>query len=144
MISIQFPNHPFNIKQTDDRELIFDELRKQWLLLTPEEWVRQNFIQYLLQTLQYPKSLMAVEKEIVVGELRKRFDLVLYNKQGQPWMLVECKAMHISLADNVIDQALRYNQSLGAVYLVITNGTFTRCFQLQPQLQEVSVMPAWV
>ena len=105
--------------------------------------MRQNFIQYLLQTLHYPKSLMAVEKEILIGELRKRFDLVVYNKQGQPWMLVECKAMHISLADNVMDQVLRYNQKLGAAYLVITNGTFTRCFQLHPQVQELTAMPVW-
>lgn len=143
MIPVQFPNHAFNIKHSDNSDFIFDLIRKQWLLLTPEEWVRQNFIQYLLQCLHYPQSLIAVEKEIVTGELRKRFDIVVYDQLTQPWMLIECKAMNIALHNNIIDQALRYNQKLKAVYLVITNGTFTRCFQLQPQVQELTTMPAW-
>ena len=144
MISVQFPKYAFNTKQTDGKDFIFDVVRKQWLLLTPEEWVRQNFIQHLLQTLQYPQSLVAVEKEIRMGELKKRFDIVVYDRQAQPWMLIECKAMQVPFDDTVIDQALRYNQKLRAIYLVVTNGSYTRCFQLEPQVQELTEMPVWL
>lgn len=144
MIAVHFPPYSFNIKQSDGKDFIFDTVRKQWLLLTPEEWVRQNFIQYLLQALQYPQSLMAVEKEIRMGELKKRFDLVVYDRESQPWMLIECKAMQVPVDSTVIDQALRYNQKLGAIYIVITNGSYTRCFQLQPQVQELREMPVFL
>lgn len=143
MIAIQFPNHPFKTKQTDNKDFVFDEVRKQWLLLTPEEWVRQNFIQYLIQILHYPKTLIAIEKEIVVNELKKRFDIVVYSNKAQPWMLVECKAMNVPVNKSVVEQALRYNQKLGAVFMVVTNGAFTHCFQLQPQVAEINMMPAW-
>jgi hypothetical protein len=143
MVSIQFPNYPFKIKQVAGKDFIFDSLRKQWLLLTPEEWVRQNFIQYLLQNLHYPKGLIAVEKGIMMGDVSKRFDLVMYNNQMKPWILIECKAMDVPLTENVIEQALRYNQTLGVEFVVITNGAFTRCFQLIPRVKELDELPVW-
>jgi hypothetical protein len=78
MINIQFPSHLFKIKSENGKEIIFDECRKQWVLLTPEEWVRQNFLQYLIQERLYPASLIAVEREIVLGDLKKRFDIVVF------------------------------------------------------------------
>jgi hypothetical protein len=144
MIAIQFPEPAFQIKQEQGKDFVFDALRKKWLVLTPEEWVRQNFIQYLVQVLNYPKSLLALEKEIALGELRKRFDIVVYNRDGQPWMLVECKAMGVPLATHVSEQILRYNQTVKAQYLVVTNGIYTRCFQLYPAVAEMENMPAWI
>lgn len=143
MIAIQFPDPAFQIKQQNEKEIIFDSLRKKWLVLTPEEWVRQNFVQYLLQTLQYPASLMALEKEIALGEMRKRFDIVIHNREGQPWMLVECKAMDVPLSVSVAEQALRYNQTIQAQYIVVTNGAYTRCFHLHTGLLEVLEFPQW-
>jgi hypothetical protein len=124
MIKIQFPKHHYKIKKERGRELIFDECRKQWFILTPEEWVRQNFLQYLIQVKQYPSSLIAVEREIVSGELRKRFDIVVF-KNAKPWMIVECKEMNAGLNEAVIRQLLNYNISLNTEYLVLTNGKET-------------------
>ena len=124
MINIRFPSHLFKIKSENGKEIIFDECRKQWVLLTPEEWVRQNFLQYLIQERLYPASLIAVEREIVLGDLKKRFDIVVF-KNAKPWMIVECKEMHRKLNEAVIKQILNYNITLQAEYLVITNGTST-------------------
>ncbi len=130
MINIRFPSHPFKIKNENGKEIIFDECRKQWVLLTPEEWVRQNFLQYLIQEKLYPCSLIAVEREIMLGDIKKRFDIVVF-KNARPWMIVECKEMQVKLNDAVIKQILNYNITLQAEYLVITNGKSTFALHLQ-------------
>lgn len=143
MIPITFPKHPFKIKEENSAEWIFDELRKQWLILTPEEWVRQNFLQYLQQTKKYPASLIAVEKEIQLGELKKRCDILIYNQAHQIHVIVECKAMHIPLDEKVFDQILRYNQSIQCQMLIITNGANTFAFDLQTQTM-LNEIPAFI
>lgn len=125
MIKIAYPSYPYKIEMKDGKEHIFDPLRKKWVRLTPEEWVRQNFLQYLLQVKHYPASLIAVEKEIIVGELKKRFDILVY-KNDQPWLLVECKEMNIPIDQTVFEQLLRYQSSLQASYIIITNGNETK------------------
>jgi Type I restriction enzyme R protein N terminus (HSDR_N) len=122
MISITYPPPAFQIKKENGKEFIFDLLRKKWLLLTPEEWVRQNFVQYLLQEKKYPSQLIALEKEISLGELKKRFDILIYSKDHQPWMMIECKAMEVALDESVLQQLLRYHVTIPVKYLVITNG----------------------
>lgn len=124
MIVIEYPQHQFRFKEEDSKEFIFDEIRKQWLRLTPEEWVRQNFLQYLIQTKKYPASLIAVEKEIKLGELKKRCDIVVY-KNDKPWMIVECKEMNVPVNNAVASQIFNYNQTLDVAYLIITNGKET-------------------
>lgn len=94
--------------------------------MTPEEWVRQNIIQFLLVKKKYPSSLIAIEKEIKLGELKKRCDIVVYDRQSQPWMIIECKEMNVMLSEKTLEQILRYHISLPAKYLVITNGS--HCF----------------
>ncbi|MEO7311463.1 MAG: type I restriction enzyme HsdR N-terminal domain-containing protein [Chitinophagaceae bacterium] len=141
MIPVQFPPHEFKMKEQDGREMIFDTFRKQWVVLTPEEWVRQNFLQWLVQVLQYPASLISIEREIMLGDLRKRFDIAVYNRSGKPWLLVECKGMDVRLDETVLHQVMRYNQALEVSYLVITNGSFTRGFQLVPGFIELDVLP---
>jgi hypothetical protein len=123
MVNINYPEPGFRIKTEEGKEFIFDSLRKKWMVLTPEEWVRQNFVQYLLQVKNYPASLIAIEKEIKLGELKKRFDLLVYDNDHQPWMMVECKAAAIKLDDKVLEQILRYNIGIPVRYLVVTNGT---------------------
>ncbi len=144
MIPVHFPPHDFKVKQQEGRELVFDAFRKQWVVLTPEEWVRQNFLEWLVQACQYPASLISVEREIMLGDVRKRFDIAIYNRSGKPWLLVECKAMDIPLDEAVLHQVLRYNQALEVSYLVITNGSFTKGFQLLPGFMEVASMPEYV
>jgi hypothetical protein len=129
MIKIEYPPYQPKIKTENEREFIFDEIRKRWVVLTPEEWVRQNFLQYLTKIKKYPASLIAVEKEIKLGELKKRFDVVVYDKDSKPWMIVECKEMNVQLDKTVLDQVLRYNITLNVPYLVITNGS--NCIALQ-------------
>lgn len=129
MISIQFPQPQFRIKNERDKEFIFDKLRKKWLLLTPEEWVRQNFIQYLIEVKKYPASLIAIEKEMQLGELKKRFDVLIYNKDHKPWMMIECKGAEIKLTDATLQQLLRYNISIPVEFMIITNGNNTYGWQ---------------
>ncbi|MBK8520478.1 MAG: type I restriction enzyme HsdR N-terminal domain-containing protein [Chitinophagaceae bacterium] len=136
MIKIEYPAYQPKIKEEKGRELIFDEFRKRWVLLTPEEWVRQNFLQYLTQIKKYPASLIAIEKEIKLGELKKRFDIVVYDADTRPWMIVECKEMNVALNKSVLDQVLRYNISLHVPYLVITNGSYCMALALKNNLME--------
>ncbi len=121
---IEFPPYQPQIKKENEKEFIFDTNRKQWVRLTPEEWVRQNFINYLIVEKKYPSSLIAVEKEIKVGELRKRFDILVY-KDSKPWLIVECKEMNTPINEKVAQQVITYNISLQVPYLIITNGKET-------------------
>jgi len=125
MIIVNYPEPSFRIRQEDDKDLIFDGFRKLWVPLTDEEWVRQNFLSYLVQVMQYPASVIAIEKEIYVGELKKRFDILVYNNLHEPWLLVECKAASVKLDKSVLGQVLRYGITVPARYVVITNGDTT-------------------
>lgn len=125
MLVIHYPEPAFRLREERGKKMIFDPLRKKWLLLTPEEWVRQNFIQYLIQVKKYPAELIALEKIIVLGELKKRFDILVYNKDHQPWIMIECKAPSIKLNEAVLHQLLRYHISVPAGILLITNGDTT-------------------
>lgn len=124
MIKIEYPPYQPKIKIKTGKEFIFDEFRKRWVVLTPEEWVRQNILQYLTQIKKYPASLIAIEKEIKLGDLKKRFDIVVYDRNSKPWMIIECKEMNVALDKKVLDQVLRYNITMQVPYLVITNGNY--------------------
>lgn len=128
MIKINFPKDKVTIKQREGINEIFDPVRKKWLLLTPEEWVRQNFVQFLFQN-NYPASLIAIEKEINLGELRKRCDIVVYSREMKPWMIIECKEMTVPLSEKTIEQILRYHIVLPCRFLVITNGSYSYGFE---------------
>lgn len=127
MITISFPPPDFRITRDGDKELIFDRYRKKYVVLTPEEWVRQNFLNYLVKIREYPASLIGIEKEIYLGEMKKRYDIVIYNRTMHPWMLIECKEMNVPLTEQTMQQVIRYNMVIPATYLVITNGTNTFC-----------------
>ena len=129
MIKIDFPKEQPSLRQRDNLKEIFDVVRKKWLVLTPEEWVRQNILLFLLFKMNYPASLIAVEKEIKLGELKKRCDIVIYSKTAIPWMIIECKEMNVSLSQKTMNQILRYHITLPARFLIITNGSF--CFGFQ-------------
>ncbi len=130
MINISFDTYDFKIKQENDKDFIYDNIRNKWIMLTPEEWVRQNIIQYLLTTLKYPASLFSIEKEIQVGELRKRFDIVIY-KDVDPWMIIECKQTDVKLSSSTLQQTLAYNSFVKAPYLCLTNGNDTLLWKFE-------------
>ena len=142
MILIEYPKPAFRVEHRGGQPYIFDSIRRKWLLLQDEEWVRQNFIQYLLQVMKYPRSLIALEKEIYLGELKKRFDILVYNASHQPWMLVECKSANVPIAENTLHQVLRYHISMPARYLVLTNGNYCCGWQKKDgQLLEIGSLP---
>ena len=122
MQKLNLPSYTFKLKSNEKHTLIFDNLRKKYLVLTPEEWVRQHYVQYLVQEKNYPVSLIALEKQLTINNLKKRTDIVVYNKDGQPKIIVECKAPHIKISQDTFDQIARYNLQLKAKYLIVTNG----------------------
>ena len=128
--SLSFPKYDFKTKNEGNKTLVFDELRKKWIILSPEENVRQHLWKYLFTEYNYPKSLMICEKKVVVNSLIKRFDLLIYNRDGKPMILVECKAPSIKLDQNVLDQVLRYNINLKCEFILLTNGIEIQCCKI--------------
>ncbi|MBK8713044.1 MAG: type I restriction enzyme HsdR N-terminal domain-containing protein [Niastella sp.] len=144
MIKIDYPLKKPAIKNEDGKEYILCGVRKRWVVLSPEEWVRQNFILYLTGILHYPLSLMAVEKKITIGQMQKRFDIVLYATATEPFMLVECKEMNVALGPAVLEQAMRYNIGIQAPYLVISNGLYMAAFKNEAgQFTELKSLPVF-
>lgn len=143
MIVVQYPEPKFKMKNENGKQYIFDNIRKAWLLLTGEEWVRQNFVNYLTSQLNYPSSVIALEKEIYLNDLKKRFDILVYNKEHKPWMLIECKDPDVELSEVVLQQVLRYNISVSVEYIVITNGKATIGWRKGNDFTMLKEMPQW-
>jgi len=122
MERLNFPPYQLQLKKKDDKIYIFDIIRKKYYLLTPEEWVRQHTLHYLIHNKKYPKSLIAVEKQLIINQTKRRFDIVVFNRKMQPEILVECKAPEVSITQATFDQANQYNWLLKAPYLFLTNG----------------------
>ena len=122
MQKLQFPSYSFRFKNSENKIAIFDEIRKKFILLTPEEWVRHHVVQYLLQDKNYPKSYINIEKLIKVNELNKRYDIVVYQPNGELFLLIECKAPEVKISQQTFDQIARYNLVLNAKYLMVSNG----------------------
>lgn len=144
MEALIYPTYPFKLQQVQGKDQIFDPFRKAWVILTPEEWVRQNILQYLVQTCNYPNSLIAVEKTIQLGELDKRFDIVVY-KNDIPWMIIECKEARVEIGEKTLQQILQYQQVLNAQYLIITNGHQTLGAKIDSgKLQPLQNFPEYI
>ena len=139
-MKLNFPSYNFKIKKIENTNYIFDVIRKIWLVLTPEEWVRQHVIWYLIQEKKYPSNLMAVEKRIKINNQNKRFDLVVFNLNAQPFLLAEFKAPNVKVGIDSFIQAGHYNQVIGAGYLLITNGINTTVWDYQLQTNK-SILP---
>jgi hypothetical protein len=122
MKKLNFPVYSFRFKNSENKVAIFDEIRKKFILLTPEEWVRQHTIQFLLNENQYPKSYINVEKLIKINDLSKRYDVVVFQPNGEIYLLIECKAPEVQIIQQTFDQIARYNLVLKAKYLMVTNG----------------------
>ena len=122
MQPLNLPTYPFKIKSSENKFFIFDIIRKKYVNLSPEEWVRQHIIHFLMKEKNYPSSLIAIEKKLTVNTLTKRTDILVFNKNGQPFIIVECKAPSVKITQESFDQIARYNLKLNANYLVVTNG----------------------
>lgn len=123
MKALNFPRFIPRLKKTNEKTLIFDIIRKKFVVLQPEEWVRQHCINFLITEKGYPLSLINVEKELTINSLKKRYDIVIYNTDGSIQLIVECKAPKIVINQSTFDQIARYNMALKANYLMVTNGT---------------------
>jgi hypothetical protein len=120
--SLNFPEFEFKIRKSEGKLSIFDSLRKKYLILTPEEWVRQHMVSFLVQHRNYPKGLFSLEKEVVYNSLQKRFDILVLDRVGNPFLLIECKAPEVRLSKKTVEQVAVYNKTIGASYMGISNG----------------------
>ena len=122
MLQINFPQHNFRIKEENNKHLIFDEVRRLWVTLTPEEWVRQHFVQYLINQKGYPRSLIKLEGGLKLHGNAKRTDIVVFNPKGEKILLIECKAPSVKIDQKVFDQVARYNMVHKVALLAVSNG----------------------
>ncbi len=140
-MNLNLPSYSFRVKEQTGHRLIFDEFRKRWVKLTPEEWVRQNFARYLTEVKHFPASLLAVERSLRINQHDFRTDIVLFSKTGQPLVIVECKAPEVKISQQVFDQIARYNLALRVDYLVVTNGMMHYCCRFDQQNLTYSFLP---
>jgi len=130
LITLNLPEFPYKLRTDGQSKQIFDGLRRKYVALTPEEWVRQHFIQFLVNDKKYPASYISVEKGLKVNTLQKRTDIVIHDKTGKPWMIVECKSPEIEINEETFYQAGRYNMNLKVSFLVLTNGLHHFCLRI--------------
>ncbi len=119
---LNLPPYPFQLSRSGDKLYVFDEIRKKRLVLNPEEWVRQHFVQYLVNQKKYPKGLIRLEGGFTLNSLQKRTDILVYDREGAARILVECKAPAVRITQDVLDQALRYHIRHRVEYIVLSNG----------------------
>ena len=145
MVQLDISDIQLQLRNNGDKTQVFDPVRKRWVILTPEEHVRQYIIQLLTQKMQYPLALLSVEKQIEVNGLVKRFDVVVYNRDHKPWMLVECKAPEIPVSENTLQQLLSYQSHIQCRYWLLTNGHQTYCADAGniKSIAWLSVLPAY-
>ena len=122
MQKLNLPSYSFKLKSNENKTLIFDNLRKKYVVLTPEEWVRQHFVRFLINEKKYPVSIIAIEKQLTINTRKKRTDILIFSSDGKPDIIVECKAPNIKITQETFDQIARYNLKLNANYLIVTNG----------------------
>lgn len=146
MQKLNFPDYSFRFKNSENKVAIFDEVRKKFILLTPEEWVRQHVVKFLTEEKQYPKSHINVEKVLKINGLTKRYDVVVFQPDGKIHLLVECKAPEVTISQSVFDQIARYNMTMDAAYLMVTNGLnhyFCRIDKEQEQYTFLRELPQY-
>jgi hypothetical protein len=122
MIPLNLPPFEYKLKKAEGKLWIFDVIRKKYIVLIPEEWVRQHFVHYLIGAHKYPRSLIRVEGGLQFNELQKRTDIVVFDREAKPWMVIECKSPDIPVSERTVFQASTYNATLRAKYLVVSNG----------------------
>ena len=141
MFRLNLPQYEINITEKDGKRLIFDFLRRKFVALTPEEWVRQHFTHYLVEHKGYPKGLLGNEIELQIGDKKLRCDTILYNKVAQPRIIIEYKAPTVALQQKTFDQISAYNLLLRVDYLIISNGLEHYCCKMDYEKREYHFLP---
>jgi hypothetical protein len=142
MYTLNLPDFDCKLKKAEGKVWIFDVIRKKYIVLTPEEWVRQHFINYLISDLKYPRALIKVEGGLKFNQLSKRSDIVVFDREGSPWMVVECKSPTVALSQESLMQASAYNASLRSKYITITNGLSHHCAAVDWAMGKTLVLDA--
>ena len=140
MWQLNLPAYNFRIIKKNEKPFIFDDLRKKFVALTPEEWVRQHFIRFLIEVKHYPASLIAIEKQLVINGLKKRCDAVVYSRNAEPLMIIEFKATTVSIDQQTFDQAAVYNSKLKVDYFIISNGLKHYCCRLDKNVLQYNFL----
>jgi len=140
MYKLNFPLYQIPIKNKENKTLVFDSIRKKWLKLIPEEWVRLNCIEFLVNEKKISRSLISVEKEFKLNDLKKRFDIVVFNKKGEIYLLVECKAPNVKISQSVFNQIAKYNLVLKSKFLMISNGINHYFFVMNSKRQKIEFL----
>ncbi|WP_397547458.1 type I restriction enzyme HsdR N-terminal domain-containing protein [Rhodothermus marinus] len=143
MEALNFPAYSFRLQRRGGQVYLLDPLRRRWVRLTPEEWVRQHLAQYLVQALKCPPSLVALEASFTDQGMGRRADLVVYDRAGRPLLLAECKAPTVPITQEVIEQAGRYNRVIGARYLLVTNGHTHYLWHIDPARRTMTPLTHW-
>ena len=137
MQKLHFPQPDLRLRKANESFQVWDVVRKKWVVLTPEEWVRQHLIHFLRDHRGWSESLMAVEKKLIYKGLNRRPDVVVYTSEMKPFLLAECKAPDVAINQAVLDQAVMYNRALGVSYVLVTNGIHTSCCLIQNGIKEI-------
>jgi hypothetical protein len=149
---LNLPQYPFRIKEKQGKKLIFDIFRRRWVVMTPEEWVRQNFACYLTEMKHFPATLIDIERSLRINQRDFRTDIVLFSKSGDPVVVVECKAPEVKITQQVFDQIARYNIELRVWYLIVTNGLVhyccrfdksRHCYTFLPEIPDYNEIGVW-
>ena len=140
MWQLNLPAYNFRIIKKNEKPFIFDDLRKKFVALTPEEWVRQHLIRFLIEVKHYPASLIAIEKQLVINGLKKRCDAVVYSRNAEPLMIIEFKATTVSIDQQTFDQAAVYNSKLKVDYFIISNGLKHYCCRLDKNVLQYNFL----
>lgn len=142
MVTLNLPAFRHQLRQQVGRTTIFDTIRKKYVALTSEEWVRQHFVNYLIHHLKYPKALIRIEAGLRYNQTQRRSDIVVYSREGTPFMVIECKAPSVALSATVFEQVAVYNQSLRAPYMTVTNGLDHYCCRMDYETSTYAFMEA--
>jgi len=140
MVALNLPEFDVNLKKYEGKVWIFDVIRKKYIVLTPEEWVRQHLIHYFINQLKYPKSLIQVERGLQYNQLQKRSDIIVFGRSGNPWMIVECKSPEVELDQKSIRQVAVYNSDVKAKYVSVSNGLKHICYEAKSDLNDIVLL----
>jgi len=140
MLPLNLPQFDVNLKKSEGKVWIFDVIRKKYIILTPEEWVRQHVVNYFIHHLKYPKSLIQVERGLQYNQLQKRSDIVVFDRFGKAWMIVECKSHEIDLDQKTIQQVAVYNRDVKAKFVAVSNGLKHICYEAKPDFGQVVLL----
>lgn len=140
MVKLDLPGFDYQISKAEGKLWIFDVIRKKAVMLTPEEWVRQHIVHFFINALKYPRSLIKIETGLTYNQLQKRSDVVVFDREGNPWLLLECKAPEVALNQQTVMQAATYNANVKARFIAISNGLKHVCYEVQQDVVEIKLL----